>query len=218
MQVGFRKLKQREKNHKYSADDDDCQEAARKLIADLRELTDSGVRSYVNVFIIFKTNDIRWNHIFFSLEYFIFQLDEVLTFGVTERGIVNLLEKELKSSNDAYEKKANELEAEKTNHRESKDRYHVINMIWQWLCTFSAMYLNVISRMIHQRMHLIHCLNNRYQVIRYSCLAHLNWAPNELYPASVPLVIFEVDQFSQELHEYAKNVWNYFRFHADWEE
>lgn len=91
LEVGFRKLKQREKNHKYSADDDDCQEAARKLIADLRELTDSG-------------------------------LDEVLTFGVTERGIVNLLEKELKSSNDAYEKKANELEAEKTNHRESKDR------------------------------------------------------------------------------------------------
>lgn len=66
---------------------------------------------------------------FFSLEYFIFQLDEVLTFGITERGIVNRLKKELKSSNEAYEKKANELEAEKTNHRKSKDRYHVINMI-----------------------------------------------------------------------------------------
>lgn len=66
---------------------------------------------------------------FFSLEYFIFQLDEVLTFGITERGIVNRLKKELKSSNEAYEKKSNELEAEKTNHRKSKDRYHVINMI-----------------------------------------------------------------------------------------
>lgn len=66
---------------------------------------------------------------FFSLEYFIFQLDEVLTFGITERGIVNRLKKELKSSNEAYEKKANELEAEKTNHRKSKDRYHLINMI-----------------------------------------------------------------------------------------
>lgn len=98
LQAGFRILKQREKNDNYSADDDDCREAAKKLFTDLRELTDSGS-------------------------------DEVLTFGITERGIVYRLERELKSSNEAYQKKANELDTEKTNHRKSKDRYHVTNMI-----------------------------------------------------------------------------------------
>lgn len=53
----------------------------------------------------------------------------MLTFGVTERGIVNRLERELKSSNEAYQKKVKELETEKANHRKSKDRYHVTNMI-----------------------------------------------------------------------------------------
>lgn len=53
----------------------------------------------------------------------------MLTFGITERGIVNRLEKELRSSKEAYQKKAKELEMEKTNHKESKDRYHVIYMI-----------------------------------------------------------------------------------------
>lgn len=53
----------------------------------------------------------------------------MLKFGVTDRGIVNRLERELKSSNEAYQKKANELDTEKTNHKKSKDRYHVINMI-----------------------------------------------------------------------------------------
>lgn len=91
LQAGFRKLKQREKNNNYSADDIVCQETAKKLITDLRELTDSGS-------------------------------DEVLKFGVTDRGIVNRLERELKSSNEAYQKKANELDTEKTNHKKSKDR------------------------------------------------------------------------------------------------
>uniref|UniRef100_K1PU25 Mitochondria-eating protein C-terminal domain-containing protein n=1 Tax=Magallana gigas TaxID=29159 RepID=K1PU25_MAGGI len=91
LEAGFRKLKQREKKNKYSADDDDCREAAKKLITDLRELTDSGS-------------------------------DEVLPFGITERGIVNRLEKELRSSDQAYQKKVTELDTEKANHNKSKDR------------------------------------------------------------------------------------------------
>lgn len=54
LEAGFRKLKQREKKNKYSVDDDDCREAAKKLITDLRELTDSGVRSFVKVYSILR--------------------------------------------------------------------------------------------------------------------------------------------------------------------
>lgn len=43
LQNGFRKLKQREKAEQYRADDNDCKEATRSLIANLRGLTDSGL-------------------------------------------------------------------------------------------------------------------------------------------------------------------------------